>query len=185
MKQITSLQGKAGNLGNTATEGWPENPWVTPSGWDARCPHLGLGNRSPLGEWGRPQRNISQCFSSSVKAATCGSKTMVRGAPCPWATACIIPCTVRVSTDPTHTMGDRPCINEQKATTASGLLLPHLRKVAGDAGMRAEALWACFRFQERFRGALWGKEYLRRGSKFPSGAEDKAVEQTESLEEER
>lgn len=76
VKQITSLQGKAGNWWNTDfMEGWPENPWVTPSAWEPGCPHLGLGNRSPSGEWGSPHRETSHGASPPrSEAATCGSK---------------------------------------------------------------------------------------------------------------
>lgn len=132
VKQITSLQGKAGNWWNTAfTEGWPENPWVTPSGWEPGCPHLGLGNRSPLGEWGRPQRNISQCFSSSVKAATCGSKDNGERSTMSLATAWHNSLHCQGKHRPHHTMGDRPLHKRTKGHHCLWeWLLPHLRKVA-------------------------------------------------------
>lgn len=50
--------------------------------------------------------------------------------------------------------------------------------------MRAEALWAYFRFQEQPEVPYGGRSDLRRWavSSISAGQEDKAVEQTESLE---
>lgn len=107
VEQITSLQGKAGNWWNTDfTEGWPENPWVTPSGWEPGCPHLGLGNRSPWRRGGG--EHLTLLLFLSQKPPPVAPRTKVRGAPGPWQQPGIVPCIVMLSTDPTTPWVTRP-----------------------------------------------------------------------------
>lgn len=107
VEQITSLQSKAGNWRNTDfTEGWPENPWVTRSGWEPGCPHLGLGDRSP---WRRGVGGETSHTASlpQSEAATCGSKDNGERSTMSLATAWHSSLHCHVKHRPHHTMGDK------------------------------------------------------------------------------
>lgn len=110
-----SSPGEAGNWQNmNFTEGWTQNPWVTPSGWGPEWAHIWVLATGCVWGVSGARGAISQCFSISSlprKRPPVAPRTTAGGEPCPWQGTGIVPCIPTLSTPLHH--GDKAFANKE------------------------------------------------------------------------